>query len=159
MLLEYKYVVRDGDGGVVCWKPGENCSLSLSHGVESFEQAAGQLKVNDTWDGSVHAVEVTALQGTFIRLGADLSLCIGVSVPLGVQVLVAAARAARRSGVSLLEAQPVSAHDPDDDVAVVARAAEKAMRELDVAIMDSMELLDSIDDPAHPQVLCAQTGT
>jgi hypothetical protein len=72
------------------------------------------------------------------------------------QVLVAAAKAARRVGKSLLEGRP----DPPagnhlselDEVTVVARAVEKAMKELDTAIMDSMELLDRADDPTDPMV-------
>ena len=31
-VLEYKYVVREGDGGVVQWKPGENFTLRVPLG-------------------------------------------------------------------------------------------------------------------------------
>lgn len=58
--LEYKYVIRDPDGGVSLWKPGSNFKLDVAlDGAAAAPGAApGGLAVCDAWDGSVRDVRV-----------------------------------------------------------------------------------------------------
>ncbi len=51
--LEYKYVVRDPDGGVVCWKPGSNYELRVPVLLEAERAIAEGVRVRDAWDGSI----------------------------------------------------------------------------------------------------------
>lgn len=53
--LQYKYVVRNGDGSVARWMAGENFEILTS--VDDAE-LPGSLRVSDTWDASKHAIEV-----------------------------------------------------------------------------------------------------
>lgn len=55
--LEYKYVIRQPDGSVCHWKPGENCSFSLSSVAPLVLSKAatrgsrvGGVAVRDVWD-------------------------------------------------------------------------------------------------------------
>ena len=56
MDLQYKYVVRNGDGSVARWMAGDNFSLQTVDG--DVEELPSTLRVSDSWDASVHAVEV-----------------------------------------------------------------------------------------------------
>ncbi|KIZ05022.1 hypothetical protein MNEG_2936 [Monoraphidium neglectum] len=63
--MEYKYVVRNADGGVSHWKPGSNFSFSLSsvaplvlaRGGPRGAQLGG-VAVRDAWDGARRDVSV-----------------------------------------------------------------------------------------------------
>ncbi len=55
MDLQYKYVVRNGDGSVARWMAGDNFSLQTA---DSDVELPSGLRVSDSWDASVHAVEV-----------------------------------------------------------------------------------------------------
>ena len=55
MDLQYKYVVRNGDGSVARWMSGDNFSLQTA---DSDVELPSGLRVSDSWDASVHAVEV-----------------------------------------------------------------------------------------------------
>ena len=55
MDLQYKYVVRNGDGSVARWMSGDNFSLQTGDGGVELPST---LRVSDSWDASVHAVEV-----------------------------------------------------------------------------------------------------
>ena len=57
MDLQYKYVVRNGDGSVARWMAGDNFSLQTS-ADDDVELLPSTLRVSDSWDASVHAVEV-----------------------------------------------------------------------------------------------------
>lgn len=50
--LEYKYVVKNSDGNIHTWKPGNNYLLQLPTAVRAEE-----VKVKDAWDGSVQDIE------------------------------------------------------------------------------------------------------
>ncbi len=56
MDLQYKYVVRNGDGSVARWMAGDNFSLQTAD--SDVELLPSTLRVSDSWDASVHAVEV-----------------------------------------------------------------------------------------------------
>lgn len=58
MQLEYKYVVRSCDGGVLCWKPGENCQIRLPVWLKEEKAIAEGVLVRDAWDGSIQDVEL-----------------------------------------------------------------------------------------------------
>ncbi len=65
--VEYKYVVRNGDGTPTAWKPGSNFQLPLqsegggggsSGGAAAFAAGLpGALRVSDAWDESWRRVE------------------------------------------------------------------------------------------------------
>jgi len=56
--LEYKYVVRNRDGGVLCWKPGENCQIKVPVLLEEEKAIAEGVLVKDAWDGSIQDIEL-----------------------------------------------------------------------------------------------------
>lgn len=61
--LEYKYVVRNADGGVSLWKPGSNYSFNLTPVAAGTKQVLpGGVAVRDAWDGSVRDVKVEVLE-------------------------------------------------------------------------------------------------
>jgi hypothetical protein len=64
--LEYKYVVRTTDGGVLCWKPGENCQIKVPVWLREEKAIAEGVLVRDAWDGSIQDIEleVTGFQRT-----------------------------------------------------------------------------------------------
>lgn len=56
-ILQYKYIVSNADGEVDAWKPGDNVCLSIPR--EGFRQDQGTVvRILDTWDGSIHEVEL-----------------------------------------------------------------------------------------------------
>ena len=59
MQLQYKYVVRNGDGSVARWMAGKNFEIQTS--VDGAERP-GSLRVTDTWDASQHAIQVRQLR-------------------------------------------------------------------------------------------------
>ncbi|KAF8058890.1 zinc finger CCCH domain-containing protein 56 [Scenedesmus sp. PABB004] len=56
--LEYKYVVRSTDGGVLCWKPGENCQIRVPVWLQEEKAIAEGVLVRDAWDGSLQDIEL-----------------------------------------------------------------------------------------------------
>jgi hypothetical protein len=70
--LQYKYLVRNSDGGVSQWKPGSNYRFSLepvpagSHAV-----LPGGAIVRDAWDGSVRDVRVEVEEDGMSRAMTD----------------------------------------------------------------------------------------
>jgi len=50
--LEYKYMVRNPDGTVIEWKPGENIVLQLP------KEPLAEVVVGDAWDGRTQSVEL-----------------------------------------------------------------------------------------------------
>jgi hypothetical protein len=64
--LEYKYVVKSTDGGVLCWKPGENCQIKVPVWLREEKAIAEGVLVRDAWDGSIQDIEleVTGFQRT-----------------------------------------------------------------------------------------------
>ncbi|WIA39587.1 hypothetical protein OEZ86_005671 [Tetradesmus obliquus] len=64
--LEYKYVVKSQDGGVLCWKPGENCQIKVPVWLREEKAIAEGVQVRDAWDGSIQDIEleVTGFQRT-----------------------------------------------------------------------------------------------
>ena len=64
MELQYKYIVRNGDGSVARWMAGDNFSLQTA---TSDAELPSTLRVSDSWDASVHAVEVTT-RNEFLRV-------------------------------------------------------------------------------------------
>eukprot|EP00878_Enallax_costatus_P032749 GHUV01036014.1.p1 GENE.GHUV01036014.1~~GHUV01036014.1.p1 ORF type:complete len:114 (+),score=13.22 GHUV01036014.1:704-1045(+) len=56
--LEYKYVVRACDGGVLCWKPGENCQIRVPVWLKEEKAIAEGVLVRDAWDGSIQDIEL-----------------------------------------------------------------------------------------------------
>lgn len=65
-LLEYKYVIRNPDGEVVAWKPGPNYHLTV-HQLQNSSQFA----VSDTWDGSMHDIQVGSRAQSLEGQGAE----------------------------------------------------------------------------------------
>ena len=65
MDLQYKYVVRNGDGSVARWMSGDNFSLQTG---DSDVELPSTLRVSDSWDASVHAVEVREHRSSMSRL-------------------------------------------------------------------------------------------
>lgn len=55
--LEYKYVVRESDGTVVAWKPGDNCYVRIPLSEEE-EVVPERVSISDAWDGSSRDVQV-----------------------------------------------------------------------------------------------------
>ena len=55
MDLQYKYIVRNGDGSVARWMAGDNFSLQTA---PDDAELPSTLRVSDSWDASVHAIEV-----------------------------------------------------------------------------------------------------
>lgn len=59
VIVEYKYVVRNGDRtSVAQWAPGYNHKLSLPLPPAGMKAGSAIVHVHDTWDGSDHKVEV-----------------------------------------------------------------------------------------------------
>lgn len=56
--LEYKYVVRSQDGGVLAWKPGENCQIKVPVWLQEEKAIAEGVQVRDAWDGSIQDIEL-----------------------------------------------------------------------------------------------------
>lgn len=56
--LEYKYVVKNTDGGVLCWKPGENCQIKVPVWLREEKAIAEGVLVRDAWDGSIQDIEL-----------------------------------------------------------------------------------------------------
>lgn len=56
--MEYKYVVRNSDGGVLCWKPGSNYQLKVPVLIEEQQAVAEEVLVKDAWDGSIQDVKL-----------------------------------------------------------------------------------------------------
>lgn len=56
--LEYKYVVRSTDGGVLYWKPGENCQIRVPVWLKEEKAIAEGVLVRDAWDGSIQDIEL-----------------------------------------------------------------------------------------------------
>lgn len=56
--LEYKYVVRNEDGGVMFWKPGENCQIKVPVWLKEEKAIAEGVLVRDAWDGSIQDIEL-----------------------------------------------------------------------------------------------------
>lgn len=57
--MEYKYVVRNNDGEVAVWKPGDNFSFQLPDVEEA--QLPEKVRINDAWDGSYRTIEVPTI--------------------------------------------------------------------------------------------------
>eukprot|EP00210_Caulerpa_lentillifera_P008301 g7921.t1 len=55
--LQYKYIVSNADGGIEAWKPGDNITLSVRQSGQDPGKG-GILRILDTWDGSIHEVEL-----------------------------------------------------------------------------------------------------
>lgn len=53
--VEYKYIVRNGDGNAACWQPNDNFSLAASVSAPP-SRLPSRLEVEDSWDGRVHDV-------------------------------------------------------------------------------------------------------
>ena len=49
--LEYKYVVRNTDGGIAAWKPGGNFCLQLASHLQQRQELLERIQVHDAWDG------------------------------------------------------------------------------------------------------------
>jgi hypothetical protein len=71
MDLQYKYVVRNGDGSVARWMAGDNFSLQTAAG--DVEELPSTLRVSDSWDASVHAVEVWPAEAR--RVHVSITAC------------------------------------------------------------------------------------
>ena len=56
--LEYKYVVRESDGTVVAWKPGDNCYVRIPL-TEEEEVVPERVSISDAWDGSSRDVQAS----------------------------------------------------------------------------------------------------
>lgn len=56
--LEYKYVVRNHDGGVYRWRPGDNYQVSLPLDSEAGTPLACRLTVANLWDSSASELRV-----------------------------------------------------------------------------------------------------
>uniref|UniRef100_A0A061QPX2 Starch-binding domain-like protein n=1 Tax=Tetraselmis sp. GSL018 TaxID=582737 RepID=A0A061QPX2_9CHLO len=52
--LEYKYVVRNHDGTVITWKPGENIRLEIPREQAKIQEVV----VGDAWDGETQSIEL-----------------------------------------------------------------------------------------------------
>ena len=121
--MEYKYVVLDGAGRVLAWKPGANFALQLGgDGLGGARGGAGQprpnspapaptLAVDDAWDGARHDVQALG------ALGGEAS----------------------------------GGQDGDGDGE--GGAADDALRGLDAAIAASLAALEDGADPASPAAL------
>ena len=56
--MEYKYVVKNHDGGIASWKPGSNFSLQLP--LEDTQDLLPQkVRICDAWDSSCRDIEVS----------------------------------------------------------------------------------------------------
>ncbi len=49
--LEYKYVIRDSNGGVAAWKPGSNYYLQLAAHLRQRQDLLEHIRIQDAWDG------------------------------------------------------------------------------------------------------------
>jgi hypothetical protein len=60
-------VLRGTDGGVVAWKPGDNCTVRVPVKLHEQRAVAQGVLVRDAWDGSVQDIEleVSGLPRTF----------------------------------------------------------------------------------------------
>ena len=56
LQLQYKYIVVNSDGSVARWMDADNFELQTS-GNEI--ELPGALRVSDSWDASIHAIEVS----------------------------------------------------------------------------------------------------
>lgn len=69
--VEYKYVVRNGDGTPTVWKPGSNLQLPLQGSGAADGGLPGALRISDAWDESWRRVEarcpVSSVQPTVRR--------------------------------------------------------------------------------------------
>lgn len=76
MELEYKYVIKNPDGGILCWKPGSNYQLRVPVFLEQDKAVTDGVWVKDAWDGSNQDVElqVTGLPASSHRFTADEEL-------------------------------------------------------------------------------------
>ena len=51
-------MVRNSDGGVLCWKPGSNYQLKVPVLIEEQQAVAEEVLVKDAWDGSIQDVKL-----------------------------------------------------------------------------------------------------
>lgn len=58
--------MKSQDGGVLCWKPGENCQIKVPVWLREEKAIAEGVQVRDAWDGSIQDIEleVTGFQRT-----------------------------------------------------------------------------------------------
>lgn len=135
-MIEYKYLVRnESDGVIVAWKPGGNFSLKLPINLRDGAAAGGggvigTVRVDDAWDETTREIEILIQEQAFSDNDNNNIRSQG-------------------RGTSS------SSEDDDDPVATLTRVAEVALSDLDRAVTSSLELLDTIDDPASPAMLAA----
>jgi len=137
-VIEYKYLVRnEADGFIVAWKPGGNFSLKLPINLQDGATAGGgrggiigTVRVDDAWDETTREIEILIQEQVFSEDSDNNSRSQG-------------------RGTSS------SSEDDDDPVATLTRAANVALSDLDGAVTSSLELLNTIDDPASPAMLAA----
>ncbi|GBF93228.1 20S proteasome subunit beta [Raphidocelis subcapitata] len=60
--LEYKYVVRNPDGGIAAWKPGSNFRVRVGADTGRAAPLPGGVAVRDAWDGSLRDVRIEVLE-------------------------------------------------------------------------------------------------
>lgn len=50
--------MRNSDGGVLYWKPGENCQIRVPVWLKEEKAIAEGVLVRDAWDGSIQDIEL-----------------------------------------------------------------------------------------------------
>ncbi|GMH42311.1 hypothetical protein BSKO_10230 [Bryopsis sp. KO-2023] len=128
--LQYKYVIKGSDGGVVTWMSGDNIPLKLP---ATDEEEVSSMRICDAWDGSYRDVAWDSDEANRQpRITHD------ERVPGGFQSL----------GLS-----------HDEEVNVVASAAMRAFTELEQLMDDMSDLKDGVyRDPAAPEAILADRG-
>ena len=57
--LEYKYVVRNTDGGIAAWRPGSNFCLQLDAArLQQRQELLERIQIQDAWEG-LSSIDIT----------------------------------------------------------------------------------------------------
>lgn len=179
--LEYKYLVRNSDGGVAHWKPGGNYKIAMPV-AQGENKYAGKVVVADAWDESFKKVQV---EEVLVEPPADTAASTPPQ-PKKASAPAAPPRPDKSSAPATPSAQTLPTDAPtlngtasattavqqdaaatkepqldppeftrEQEFRALTSAEKRAFRELEFTLSSHEKIQSGVLDPADPQVLMA----
>lgn len=158
--LEYKYIVRNADGGVLYWKPGGNYKLDVPVCLGT-DKYAGKIIVADAWDESFKKVEV---EEVVINKGtAEIENEERTSAPpepSQSDATTSSMETSTTTSNNSANLQPGAYQEDleftsEQELAALTSAERKAFKELENSLASHELIQSDASDPADPKVLMA----